>query len=238
MVSGEGFRSGSAGNGIHHRRLDLDKVSLVEVTTHVGHHLGTGDEDVTSSIVHDQIEIALTISLFLVLEAVIFPGQLMQAWRQENDLSSEDGELSLRTVSRSCPSRVADHTDDISSPEMLVLCFERNLTSGLLGLTHYLNLDSLGADVVEHELGSRRTFGVYPTSQPDFHLRQLLAGLDRLILLEELSKVGVDLKLMGIREWIFRLAKFVDMTGANLKVLLRRWPWSVIINHLEDTLSI
>lgn len=90
VVSLERLGGSSSCDGVHHWSLDLDKLLLVEVSADVADHLGASDEDVAGGLVHDQIEIALAVTLFLVLEAVVLVWKLVKTWCEQNDLRSKD----------------------------------------------------------------------------------------------------------------------------------------------------
>lgn len=72
----ERLGSGTAGDCVQHGRLDGNEVSIVEPTTHVGVDLGAGDENISGTIIHHQVEISVTESRFGVLEAIVIVGNL------------------------------------------------------------------------------------------------------------------------------------------------------------------
>lgn len=183
---------------VHHRRLDLDKIPLIKVSSDIGDHLGPGEEDVARIVVHDQIEIALPVPLLLIFEAVMLRGDLVETWGKEDDLPCKYREFPIRSVPGCCPAWVSDYADDIASPQVLVLLLERDIPGCLLGLTHDLDLDPLGSDVVEDQLGARCTFGVDPASQTDLDILEVLASLERLISRQKLSQIGGNLEFVRV----------------------------------------
>jgi len=101
---------------------------------------------------------------------------------------------------------------------MLVL--EGRFSCRFLSLTHYLHLDPLGADIVEHQLGAGGTFGIYPSSNAAFHICFVLARLEAFIFLQEVSEVCVNLEFVGVGIGIFVLTEFLDLCASDLVVLL------------------
>lgn len=73
-------------------------LSVIKEVTNVFHNLGAGADDLTGTVVHDQIEITLTETLLLVLETVVLGRNGVQAWRQKNEFSGEDGQLTVIAV--------------------------------------------------------------------------------------------------------------------------------------------
>jgi hypothetical protein len=187
----------------------------------VADNLGTSAEDVAGAVVHNQIKVALAEALFLVLESVVLGGNGVQARSQENDLGSEDGKLTIVTVLRRSATGETDNTDDITTAEELVLLFE-GLASGILGLAHDLDLDTLGADIVEVQLVTGGTLGEDTTSDADGNIGLLFALLETLIVLQELAEVGVDLELVRVGIGLLGLAQLVDSLAPNLEVLLEK----------------
>lgn len=87
-----------------------------------------------------------------------------------------------------------------------MLIFERSVPFGLLALTHYLHLDSLGPDIVEHQLGPRNTLDIYSRSDAAFYIFEMLPWLEALMFLDELSEIGGDLEFMGVGVGVLVLA--------------------------------
>jgi len=98
VVSGERLSGSTTSNLIHHRSLNLNEVALVEVSADPGDHLGSGDEDIAGLLVADEVEVSLAVSLLEILEAVVVIRKSVQTRSQEDNLSSEDGQLTLLTL--------------------------------------------------------------------------------------------------------------------------------------------
>ena len=93
VVGDERTRSSTAGDHVHHRRLDLEEAEVVKETAQVVDNLCAmrvcmldlidesalsrkpGDEFLTHVVVHEQIKVALAVARLLVLEA------LVQVWQ-------------------------------------------------------------------------------------------------------------------------------------------------------------
>jgi hypothetical protein len=102
-----------------------------------------------------------------------------------------------------------------------VLLFE-GLASGILGLAHDLDLDTLGADIVEVQLVTGGTLGEDTASDANGNIGLLFALLETLIVLQELAEVGVDLELVRVGIGLLGLAQLVDFLAPNLEVLLEK----------------
>jgi hypothetical protein len=220
VMSNEGLGGRTTGNGIHHGSLDFDKVTGVEVVTDVGNDLGAGNEDAARAVVHDQVKVTLAEALLLVLETVVLGGDGVQARGQEHDLSSEDRQLTIVAVLGITATRESDNTDNITSPEMLVLSLKGNIAGSILSLAHHLYLHTLCADIVEDQLGTGRTLGVDSTGDTDGGVGLLFALGETLVVLEELAQVIGDLELVGVGVGLLGLAQLVDSLAADFEVLL------------------
>lgn len=103
---------------------------------------------------------------------------------------------------------------------MFVLLLERDLSGRFLSLAHDLDLDSFCSNIIEDQLGTRSALGVYPSSQTDLDILEVLAGLDRLIALEEVSQIGGDFEFVRVRSWSLALAQLLDLATSDFVVLL------------------
>lgn len=59
-----------------------------------------------------------------------------------------------------------------------MLLLERDLPSRFLSLTHNLDFDSFSSDIVENQFGTGSALGVYPSSQANLDILEVLASLD------------------------------------------------------------
>ena len=90
-------------NLVHHWGLNFKEIQLVKVGAHELDDLGACDEGVSCAAVDDQVQEALAVAGFLVLEAKVLGGQLAKAWRKELYCTCEDGKFTgLVDVGRAC----------------------------------------------------------------------------------------------------------------------------------------
>ena len=222
MVGNKRLSRGATSNRIHHRSLNLDEIALVKVPTDEGDNLGACHENVARPVIHNEIEISLSVPLLLISEPVVLGRNLVQARRQENNLARENRKLAIVTILGGRAAGEPNDANDITSPELLVLGLERHIASSVLGLAGNLDLDALGADVVEDELGASSALSVDTARDPDFLLGDLFALLQGRVLLEELSQVVLYVELVRVRVGILRCAELVYLLAADLKVLLKK----------------
>ena len=90
----------------------------------------------------------------------------------------------------------------------------------MLSLTHHLYLDTLGADIVENQLGTRSALSVDTTSNPDGHFRLLFTLLKTLVFLQVFSQILGDLEFVGVGIRLLSFAEFLDSIGSDFVVLL------------------
>ena len=87
-------------------------------------------------------------------------------------------------------------------------------------LAHYLDLDALSSDIVENQLGARCPFGIYSSSNAALDIFEVLPWLEVFVLLQKVTKVGGNLKFVGVRVGLLDLAKLLDFGASYLIVLL------------------
>lgn len=220
VVCLEGLGGSTTSDGVHHGSLDLDEVTRVEVVADVGDHLGAGDEGATSVVVHDQVEELAAVALLLVLEAVVLVGELVQAGGEEGDFLGEERELARVAGARVGAARVALDADDVSTAQQLVLLGKGLVAGRLLRLAHDLHAHTLGADIVEAQVGSRRTLVVDAGSNVQSLLLLVLARLEVAELLLKFAQVVVDVELVRVGVGLVVLAELLDGSAADLEVLV------------------
>ncbi|RUP48073.1 hypothetical protein BC936DRAFT_145003 [Jimgerdemannia flammicorona] len=71
VVGDEGLSGGASCDLVHHGCLDLKETKVVEEAAEVVDDLGAGDEFVADVVVHNEVEVPLTIPQFLVFEPVV-----------------------------------------------------------------------------------------------------------------------------------------------------------------------
>lgn len=81
----EGLGSGTSWNHVHHGSFYLQEIFLVEVILNVVNDLGSLQEGLSCTIVHDQVKISHSVSGFLILQTRLQGGQLVEAGGQKFD---------------------------------------------------------------------------------------------------------------------------------------------------------
>jgi len=82
MMGDEGPRDRTAGDRLHHWRLDLKEAALIEEIADRLNQLGTHAEGLARGLVHDQIEITLAIAALGIGEPMPFLRQWPQRFGQ------------------------------------------------------------------------------------------------------------------------------------------------------------
>lgn len=203
---------------------------------------GALDKDFAPVGVHDEVEVPLAVTLFLVLEAKVLLGELVEVGREEDDGARGDGELSLlRAKGGTGDSNDVATAEDvvdrlkllrglgvaannhINSPSSLSLTREDSLS-----LSHNLAPLSSTQEIVEPELGACLTDVVDPAGDANDVLVLVSRLLDEVgVLLDELREADADVELVGVggggREGAVGGgdgAELLDRAGADLVVLL------------------
>ena len=109
VVRDEGLGRGAARDRVHHRRFDFHEAVAGHVIADRRHDGRTGAEGEARFLVHDQIDVALTVLHFLVGEAVELVRQRAQRLGQQADLGGLDGQLAGLGLHQR-----ADDTDDVA----------------------------------------------------------------------------------------------------------------------------
>jgi hypothetical protein len=222
VVGPEGL-SGGATSVLHEDRgLDFVEAVVVKVVTDVPDDLGALDEGVSGALVHDQVKVTVPVPLLLVLEAVVLGRNLVQAWRKEDGLVGEDGELAGVGLALGVGlAGEALDTDDVASPDVVVLHGE-----GCLGLvvkvgSHDLALGAIDSHLVEAKVLASSTDVVNTAGNADLLVLNLLALLKVTILLLEVAQVVGDGELVRVgRKGRLGLLEVLDSPAADLEVLL------------------
>ena len=85
VVRDKRARGSAAGDGVEHRRFDLDIAHIIQIIPQMLDELRADDEVALDLGVHDQVDITLTIAGLLVGQAVELLGQRQQGFGQERD---------------------------------------------------------------------------------------------------------------------------------------------------------
>jgi hypothetical protein len=92
-MSDEGPRQSAAVERLQHGRLGLDEAVLVEPAAHLGDRAGADRESATALLVGEQVELALAVARFDVLQAVKLVGRRAQALGQQPPVVDRQREL-------------------------------------------------------------------------------------------------------------------------------------------------
>lgn len=102
-----------------------------------------------------------------------------------------------------------------------MLLFESQRACCLLSLTHYLKLAALVPQIIEYELGSCLSLGENPACETDFHIFEVLPGLDVLVFRYESAH---GLVMLGVGPMNVEMRGAVELAGSarsDLGILLR-----------------
>lgn len=76
---------------------------------------------------------------------------------------------------------------------------------------HDLHLDTLTANIIEHEFGTRGSLIVYPPGSLNLYILAGLSRLEATVPSNKVSETGVDVEFVRVRGGILRFAKLVDV---------------------------
>ena len=111
----EGPGRGAAGDGLHHRRLDLDVPALLQEAADGGHHRAAAEEGLAHLGVGHEVEVALAVAHLDVGEAVPLLRRGQERLAQEDDLARLHGQLALARAHD--PSRHAHEVAEVHEVE-------------------------------------------------------------------------------------------------------------------------
>ncbi len=114
VVRGEGLGRGTAGDRVHHRRLDLEEAVVRHVATDRLDHAAARDEGEARFLVGDEVEVALAVFLLDVGETVELFRQRAQALRQQPDFAALHREFAGPGFHQR-----ADRADDVAEIPLL-----------------------------------------------------------------------------------------------------------------------
>jgi hypothetical protein len=83
----------AAGHRLHHRRLDFEETAAVEEAPDAGHHATAHFEHLARLLVDDQIEVALAVADFDILQPMPLLGKGPETLGEKLDADRPDGEL-------------------------------------------------------------------------------------------------------------------------------------------------
>ena len=129
MVRNKRLSSSPAHDLVHHRCLNLQKVQTIQKVPNKLYYLRPVPKNVFSAVIHNQIQISLSITGFQVFKPSIQLRKLMQTRRQQLKSPWRDGQLTgLRSA------RSPSHTDYVSSTYLFVHLLE----SYVFGLVQFV----------------------------------------------------------------------------------------------------
>ncbi|VGP34123.1 hypothetical protein SB01124_03621 [Klebsiella quasipneumoniae subsp. quasipneumoniae] len=154
----------AAGDHLHHRGFHFHKAAGYHELTHGREDLRADAERMARLFVSDQIQIALAIADFLILQAVEFIRQRAQGFGQQAQLGAVDGEFaSLRFE------QLAAGGDDVAKVPFLKLFVVDAFRQVIAG---HVQLDT-AADVLEGDEGgfAHHAAGHYPAGHRNFNVQ-------------------------------------------------------------------
>ncbi|MNG56545.1 hypothetical protein D3C79_146270 [compost metagenome] len=106
----------AAWDHLHHWRFDFHKITANHELTDARHNLGTDFEGFAGFIVRDEIQVALTITRFLILQTVELIRQRTQCFSQQTQFGTVNGQLAGFRLEQ-----LAFRTQDIAQVPLLEL---------------------------------------------------------------------------------------------------------------------
>ena len=226
VMSDEGLGNGTTGDHVHHGRLDLKEVTLIEVTANTVDDLGTDGEGVANVLVDDQIQITLTVTSLHVgqtteVGVTLGKGEHVQTGGKEGNLGGEDGQLTLARLAG-----MALHADDVTTLDGAMDLVEGLLSSGVgLEVRHDLDLGSITTDVIKEELALTAD-GVDTSSDGNSLVGQSLSirrlGTVHIVVVRE-TVIDLELVRVGIASLLLQSSNSrltVGLVGGGVEDLL------------------
>ena len=133
---------GTTRNGLQHRRFHFEEITLAEELTNMGDHLGTHAEGLAHLLVHDQVHIALTVTLFGIGQAVELVRQRAQRLGQQAHVGHFHVKIALAGTGQG-----AFGGEDVAR----VPGFHRFQRLGRQGLAVDVDLNATGHVLQDHE---------------------------------------------------------------------------------------
>ena len=94
----KGPRRGATGNGMQHRRLNLNKLPLNQKLTDTLNRRRTNTKDLTCLWIYNEINITLAIAHLLIHESMVLIGQRSKGLGEQTPLIHVDIEIALTTA--------------------------------------------------------------------------------------------------------------------------------------------
>ena len=125
VIRHERTRRCTARNRRHHGRLHFEEASLVEVAADRLDDLRARDERVLDLWIHDEIDVALTVAHFHILQTVKLFGKRAQRLREKREIVDAHRELAAPRAKDDASD--ADDVTDVQELELLVLLLAQNV---------------------------------------------------------------------------------------------------------------
>mmetsp|Transcript_27788 Transcript_27788/g.24389 ORF Transcript_27788/g.24389 Transcript_27788/m.24389 type:complete len:209 (-) Transcript_27788:431-1057(-) len=135
-------------NHIHHWGFNLNEAHIIKESSDILDHLGSGDEDVSGSVVHDKIKISLSVSGFVILKTGLSGRKHVQAVTQKLRFRGSNTEFTSFGSTG-----VTLDTKDITSSNHSVEFIEVS-TNMLVSIGHNLDSLAIALKIVENELST------------------------------------------------------------------------------------
>jgi hypothetical protein len=153
----------------------------------------------------------------MVLVAIVGSRKLVQARRKERNGLREDTQFASGVVLGAGPAGESNNSNDISTADIFVLLLEIPL--GVLALAHDLDTHTLCPDIVEKKVLAAGSLGINSGADANLDILAKLALAERFVILQELSKVGGHIELVGIWVRVLGALELLDHLGSQLEVL-------------------
>ena len=172
VVRDEGARSSTTVERLKHRRLDLNEVRVIERAPNARDHLGARHEAIARLGVGHQIEVALAMPNFNVLQSMVTVGEWQAARRELDPLGDLDAQFAS-----ACSCRDADNANQVADRDRANL-LERLLTE-LLKVGQQLDTTRHVLEVDKRHAALATTAKHAPSNAP--RLRACLFGLESVL---------------------------------------------------------
>mmetsp|Transcript_3263 Transcript_3263/g.4493 ORF Transcript_3263/g.4493 Transcript_3263/m.4493 type:complete len:335 (-) Transcript_3263:464-1468(-) len=157
----EGFEwlgSSSSSNHVQDGGFDFQESSGVQESSEVSDNVALHCEGASDILVHDEVEVSLSVSGFLVLQTSSLLWKHVQARREQNNFGWDNGKLSLLRLGSSW---VSSDTNDITSSQYSVDLVKVSVVVSLI--SQNLNLVASFQNVVEEECLTSRSLALQTT---------------------------------------------------------------------------
>ena len=197
--------SGTACDGIQHRRFHLDIAHIIQIIPQMLDELRTDNEVLLYLRVHHQIHIPLTEPQFLVLQAVELFRQRQQGLGQQNDILGANAHLAPLGAERLALN--ADNITDVILLELLIDCLVHLVLTGVKLNSAIPVLQIAEGDLTHAALAH----------QPSRHFNGLALHLVKVIL--DLLRGSIPIKARDLKGILALGLKICQLFPANTGLL-------------------